>query len=168
MGGTHRRDHAYTAHDLLKMCVSLLHSFLILMACTAAQASSTRHRNRQHSTSCANTRSMSYLYPQPLPPTARSTALQHQCVTHSHSSTSRIHSTATASSCQPVGTVGERSWCCATASTQKRGARHGSVICRLTLESTRTATTVRSKCMQPSWRTKVPKYVPSPLPHLEH
>ena len=34
MGGAHRRDHADTAHNLLKMCVSLLHSFLILIAWT--------------------------------------------------------------------------------------------------------------------------------------
>src|ERR1700677_3397933 len=103
---------------------------------------------------------MSYLYS--LPPTAHSTALRHQSVTHSHSSTSRIHSTATASSCQPVGTVGERSSCCATASTRKHGAKHGSAICHPMPESTQTATTAHEKCTLPSYGTKAPKYAPSP------
>ena len=48
-------------------------------------------------------RSMSYLYIWPLPPTARSTILQHQCAIYFLSFTSRIHSTVTALSCQRVG-----------------------------------------------------------------
>jgi hypothetical protein len=92
--------------------------------------------------------------PPALPPTARSTVLRHQCVTRSRSSTSRKHSTVTASSCRRIGTVEGRSWCCATTSTRKRGARHGSAICRLRRKSTRTATTAREKCPRPSLRTK--------------
>lgn len=38
----------------------------------------------RHPTSCANTRSISYLYIYSLLPTARSTTLRHQCVIHSH------------------------------------------------------------------------------------
>ena len=41
-------------------------------------------RNRRHSTSYANTRSIPYLYIYSLLPMARSTALRHQCVVHSH------------------------------------------------------------------------------------
>jgi hypothetical protein len=111
---------------------------------------------------------MSYFYPQPLPPMACSTALRHQCVARSRSSTSRKHSTVTASSCQQVGTVGERSWCCATASTRKCGARHGSAICRPRRESTRTATTAREKWTRPSLRTKASStlltYLPTSIP----
>ena len=81
-----------------------------------------------------------YLYFHPLPRTARSTIPQHQCATHSLSFTSQIHSTATTSSCQWVGTVEARLLCCATASARKRGARHGSAICRRTTEWTRSAT----------------------------
>ena len=67
----------------------------------------TRHRSRRHATSCAHTRSISYLFP--LPPTARSIVLQRQCGTHSHSFTSRIRPTATASSYPRDGIVRERS-----------------------------------------------------------
>jgi hypothetical protein len=136
-----------------------LHSFLILMAWQTAQASFTPRRSQRHSTYCVNTCCTPYLYPRLLPLTARSTALRHQCETHSRSCTSRIHSTATASLYLRDGTVGERSWFYATVSTRKRGARHGSAIYRPTPESTRIATTALEKCTRPSWRTKVPRYV---------
>jgi hypothetical protein len=94
------------------------------------------------------------LFVPPAPfPAARSTALRPPRVTHSHSSTSRIHPNATASSCQRVGTVGEWSWFSATASTRKRVAKNGSAICPPTPEATRTATTAHEKRTHPSYRT---------------
>jgi hypothetical protein len=165
MGRTHRRDHANTAHNLLKMCVSLhiLHLSHIPMAWQTAQHSAIRHHSQRHSSSSANTRFMSYLYPQRLPPTARLTALRHQYAIHSHLLTSQIHSTATASSCPRGGTVGGRSWFYTTALTRKHGARHGSAICRPTPELTRTATTARGKCTHQG--DKVRNLPPYLFPH---
>ena len=105
---------------------------------------------------------MSYLYLQPLPPTAPSTALQHQCATHSHSPTSQIHSTATVSSCRLAGTAGEKLWCYVMVSMRKHGARHGNAIYLRMPESTRTAPTALEKCTCPSCRTKATKYAPFP------
>lgn len=57
--------------------------------------------------SCANTRSFSYSYHQPLPPMARSTERRRQCVTRSHSFTSRKHSTMAASLNPQIGQLGK-------------------------------------------------------------
>jgi hypothetical protein len=166
MGGIHRRD-TDTVHNTLKMCVSLRilpHSFLISMAGQTAQASFTRHHSRQHSMSCANTRSMSYSYPQLLPPTARSTVPRHQCITHLHFPKSRTHSTMTTSLYGGLGQLGKNCGIAQGASTRKRGVKHGSTICLLTPESTWRATTAREKCTRPSCKTKAPKYVLTYLP----
>ena len=72
-----------------------------------------------------NTCTMSYLCPHPQPPTARSTAQPRQCITHSHSFTSRIHSTAaTASFCPQVGRLGKKPESTCTSQTV-RVPRHG-------------------------------------------
>ena len=51
----------------MRLTSYLFISLLILMAWQMAQASFTRGRSQRQSTSCANTRSISYLYPQRLP-----------------------------------------------------------------------------------------------------
>ena len=90
---------------------------------------------------------LNVLRPSPSP-TARLT-MQDERVTHFHSSTDRILSTATASSSRQV--VLRNSF------DAKVGASHGSTICCSTPELTRTATPAREKCMRPSCRTKVPQ-----------
>ena len=64
--------------------------FVILMTWWVVDGASLFHTTPQPTTLNV-LRCMSYLYPQPLPPTARSTALQRQFATHSHSLTSRTH-----------------------------------------------------------------------------
>ena len=75
-------------------------------------------------------------------PTVHSTTTLHQRVTHSHLSTSRMHLTATASSCPQLG-VRHRS-------DAKVGARDGRTIFCLTSELTRTSPMAREKCLRPS------------------
>ncbi len=163
MGRAHGRDHANTAHNMLKVCVSSqMLPYPRLICLQTAQACSTRHHSQRHLTSCANTRSMSCLCRLPLPQTARSTELRRLRVTHSHSLTSRTRSTAIASSCLQDGTVGERSVSYEKASTRKHGASHGNATCLQTPESTRRARPVRESCMRLSCRTRAPRYALSP------
>jgi hypothetical protein len=98
----------------------------------------------------------------PPTPTARSMALQHQCVTHSYSFTNRIHSTAIASLYPRDGKAEERSiaafyMTAMTASTRKRGARYGSVIWCPAPESTWGGGACARKRIRPLCRTRAPK-----------
>jgi hypothetical protein len=165
MGGMQRRGHADDAHNLLNMCVSphLLQWFPIPMTWQTAQASFTGHRSRRHSMSCSALPTF-YLYLQHLPLTACSATLQHQYVTHSRSPISRRRSTATASSCQRVGTAGETLWLYATTFDAKtwgeaweRNLLSGAGIDSDNDDGTR-------KLLHPSCKAKAPKYVTYYLP----
>ena len=127
--------------------LQILHTMCVKYAChflfVAHSQGVADGANHLHTTPQPTT--LNVLRPSPSP-TARST-MQHERVTHFHSSTDRILSTATASSSRQV--VLRNSF------DAKVGARHGSTICCLTPELTRTATPAREKCMRPSCRTKV-------------
>ena len=135
----HQRDLADNTQNVREMCC---HFLFVAHSQGVADGASLLHTTPQPT-------ALNVLRPSPSP-TARST-MQHERVTHCHSSTDRILSTATASSSRQV--VLRNSF------DAKVGARHGSTICCSTPELTRTATPAREKCMRPSCRTKVPKYV---------
>jgi hypothetical protein len=125
-----------------------------------ARAFFTQHHNRQHSTSYASIPYTPSSYLQLRLPMVLSTVQQHQRATHFRSYTSLIHSTVTASSFPQVGTVGERSRCCAMALTRKRGARRGSRTSRQSLASMEGVEQVHGNSMRRSYRTRAQRHVP--------
>ena len=91
MGGMHQRDLADNTQNVREMCC---HFLFVAHSQGVADGASLLHTTPQPTT-------LNVLRPSPSP-TARST-MQHERVTHSHSSTDQILSTATASSSQQVG-----------------------------------------------------------------
>ena len=74
------------------------------------------------------------------------------------SSMSRISLTATALSFRQAGTVRERSWCCATASTQKRWGEAWECGPSSDAGIDSDSDSGGRKCTRPSYRTKAPAY----------
>lgn len=114
-----------------------------------SQASLARPYSRRGTTFCANTRSMSYLFPQrPL-----STRAQKHCGTSTYPIPLRSQAECTRDSWGNIAVLLDGF----------AGVSHVSVTSGPTLASTYTSRPVRENCTRPSCGTRVPKYVLLPV-----
>jgi hypothetical protein len=136
--------------------------FLFLWSGRRGKPRLIRYRNRRHSSLQLCTLHHDVLFDPPASaPTAPSTALWRQCATSPYSITSRIHSTATASSSLRGGIVGERSRVLCDGFDAEAWGEAQERNGRLTPESTWTGRTGRESCMRPFCWTRTSKYAPS-------